>query len=79
MRIHIFHQKGYWFKIQMEFLWPILAKIELICQQPQMSGAHPSSGVPERMTGGSDGVVWLWWCHEGKTTYVVADTFASST
>ena len=36
----------------MEFLWPILAKIELICQQTQVSGAHPSSGVPERMTGG---------------------------
>ena len=38
----------------MEFPWPIFAKIELICQQPQVSGAHPSSGVPERMTGG-------WW------------------
>ena len=38
----------------MEFLWPILAKIELICQQPQVNGAHPRSGVPERMTGG-------WW------------------
>ena len=53
-RIDIFHQKVYWFKIRMEFLWPILAKIELICQQPRVSGAHPSSGVPERMTGG-------WW------------------
>ena len=31
-----------------------MAKIELICQQPQESGAHPSSEVPERMTGG-------WW------------------
>ena len=38
----------------MEFLWPILAKIELICQQTQVSGVNPSSGVPERMTGG-------WW------------------
>ena len=38
----------------MEFLWPILAKIELICQQPQVGGAHPSSGVLEMMTGG-------WW------------------
>ena len=38
----------------MEFLWPILAKIELICQQTQVSGANPSSGVPERMAGG-------WW------------------
>ena len=25
-----------------------------------MSGAQPSSGVPEGMTG-ADGVVWLWW------------------
>ena len=38
----------------MEFLWPILAEIELIGQQPQVSGANPTSGVPERMTGG-------WW------------------
>ena len=38
----------------MEFLWPILAKMELICQQTQVSGVNPSSGVPERMTGG-------WW------------------
>ena len=53
-RIDIFHQKGYWLKIRMEFLRPILAKIKLICQQPQVSGAHPSSGVPERMTRG-------WW------------------
>ena len=36
----------------MEFLWPILAKIELICQQTQVTGAHPSWGVPERMTEG---------------------------
>ena len=43
----------------MEFLWPILAKIKLICQQPQVSEAHPSSVVPERVTG-ADGVVWLW-------------------
>ena len=50
--IDIFNQKGYWFKIRIEFLWPILAKIELICQQPQVSGAHPSSEVPQRMTGG---------------------------
>ena len=38
----------------MEFLWSILAKIELFCQQTQVSGANPSSWVPERMTGG-------WW------------------
>ena len=28
--IDISHNKGYWFKIQMEFLWPISAKMELI-------------------------------------------------
>ena len=54
VRFNICHQKGYWLKIQMEFLRPILAKIELICQQPQVTGAHPSSGVLERMTG-------CWW------------------
>ena len=52
--INIFHKKGHWFKIWMEFLRPLLAKIESICQQPQVSGTHPSSGVPERMT-------WGWW------------------
>ena len=42
----------------MEFSWPILAKIELICQQPampQLSDVHPNSEVPERMAGGSRG------------------------
>ena len=34
--IDTFHKKGYSFKIWMEFLWPLLAKIELICQQPAM-------------------------------------------
>ena len=50
--------KGYWFKIRMEFLRPISAKIKLICQQPttpQFSGVHPSSGVLQRMPGGSQG------------------------
>ena len=44
----------------MEFLWPILAKIELICQQTQVSGVNPSSGVPERMTGGWWGGLAMW-------------------
>ena len=35
--IKICHNKGYWFKIRMEFLRPILAKIEPISQQPAMS------------------------------------------
>ena len=30
--INTFYKKGYWFKIWMEFLRPLLAKIELICQ-----------------------------------------------
>ena len=60
-RINIFHQKGYWFKIRMEFLWPILAEIELIGQQPQVSGANPTSGVPERMTGGWWGGLAMHW------------------
>ena len=54
--IDIFHKKGYWFKIRTEFLRPILAKIELICQQPAMTqwggvqgGKPASSGVLERM------------------------------
>ena len=42
----------------MEFLRPILAKIELICQQPQVSGAQP---VLRCRIGclGADEVVWL--------------------
>ena len=49
-------------RTDLKFIWSfykqILAKIELICQQPtmpQVSGAQPSSGVPERMAGGSQG------------------------
>ena len=38
--INIFQKKECWFKIRMEFLRPILAKIELICQQPAMTKAH---------------------------------------
>ena len=47
--IDIFHRKGYWFKIPMEFLRPILAKIELICQQPtmpQLSGVQEVASQP---------------------------------
>ena len=54
--INTFHKKGHWFK--MELLWLTLAKIELICQHPtmsQLSGVHPSSGVLEKMAGGSQG------------------------
>ena len=42
-QINTFHKKGYWFKIWMEFLRSLLAKIELICQQlamPQLSGVE---------------------------------------
>ena len=41
--IDTFHKKGDWFKIWMEFLRPLLAKIELICLQlamPQLSGVQ---------------------------------------
>ena len=47
--INIFHEKGYWFKIWMEFLWPLLAKIELICQQlamPQLIGVEGVASQP---------------------------------
>ena len=40
--------EGYRFKIRMEFLRPVLAKIELICQQPvlpQLSGVHATARV----------------------------------
>ena len=57
--INIFLQKEYWFKIWMEFLRPVLAKIELIWQQSAMSrpigaqvGALASCGVLDRMAGG---------------------------
>ena len=60
--INTFHKKGYWFKIWMEILRPLLAKIELICQQPAMpqlrvgSKGYPDSpGVQDRMAGGSWG------------------------
>ena len=47
--INTFHQKGYWFKIWMEFLRPLLAKIELIRQQlamPQLSGVEGVASQP---------------------------------
>ena len=47
--INTFHKKGYWFKIWMEFLRPLLAKIELICQQlamPQLSGVEGVASQP---------------------------------
>ena len=47
--INIFHNNGYWFKIWMEFLRPLLLKIELICQQlamPQLSGVERVSSQP---------------------------------
>ena len=66
-QINIFHKKGYWFKILMDFWWPILAKIDLICQQPAVShwggvqeGTTASSGVLERMAEGSHGVLAIW-------------------
>ena len=67
--INTFHKKGYWFKIGIKFLWPILAKIELIHHQPtmtQLSGVYTSSGVLERMAGGLWGGLAM--THELLTT-----------
>ena len=58
--IDIFQKKGYWFKIRMDFLRPMLAKIELICQQPALTikahwghwGELASCGVLDGMAGG---------------------------
>ena len=47
--INISQKKGYWFKIWMEFFRPLLAKIELICQQlamPQLSGVEGVASQP---------------------------------
>ena len=47
--INIFRKRGYWFKIRMEFLRPLLAKVELICQQPAMprlSGVQGEASQP---------------------------------
>ena len=41
--------KGYWFKIWMEFLRPLLAKMESICQKlamPQLSGVEGVASQP---------------------------------
>ena len=61
-QIDIFHKKGYWFEIWMEFLWQLLAKIELICQQLAMGwkGWPASPGVQDRMAGGSWGGLAMW-------------------
>ena len=48
-QINTFHKKVYWFKIWMEVLRPLLAKIELICQQlamPQLSGVEGVASQP---------------------------------
>ena len=41
-----FVKKGYWFKIRMEFLRPLFAKIKLICQQPAMPQLSGFQGEP---------------------------------
>ena len=64
--INISHKKGYWYKIGMEFLRPLLAKIELICQQlaiPQLSGVE---GVASQPWGaGQDGWGLMGWSGYG--------------
>ena len=49
--INISHKKRYWFKILMEFLRPLLAKIELICQQLAMSQLSGVEGVASQSWG----------------------------
>ena len=49
--IDTFDTKGYWFKIWMEFSWPLLAKIELICQQPAMPQLSGVVGVASQPWG----------------------------
>ena len=63
--IDISYKKGYWSKIRMEFLRPILAKTALICEQPAMlqwggvQGGKPASfGVLERMMTSSNGDIF---------------------
>ena len=64
--VNIFHKKGYWFKIRMEFLRPILAKIELICQQPAISQRGGVQGVSQPALGywigwlSARAVFWVW-------------------
>ena len=41
--------KGCWFKIRMEFLWPLLAKMEEVCLEPaipQLSGVQRVASQP---------------------------------
>ena len=49
--INISDKKGYWFKIWMEFLRPLLAKIELICQQLAMPQLSRFEGVASQPWG----------------------------
>ena len=51
VHINIFHKSGLWFKFPMEFLRPILAKIELICQQPAMPLLSGIQGVTSQSFG----------------------------
>ena len=65
IHLNIFQKKGYWFKIWMEFLRPILVKIELICLQPAMTRPIGVIGVLSPAVGrwirlGADEVFWVW-------------------
>ena len=77
-----FIRRGTDIKIWMEFLQPILAKIELICQQPtmpQLSGVHPSSGVRKRMAGGSQGGLAMYnICFLANIYHFIATIFSQS-
>ena len=57
MLISISHKKGNWIKIRMEVLRPLLAKIELIWQQPAMIRLSGVQGVASQSWG--VGIGWL--------------------
>ena len=69
VHINLFQKKGYWYKIRMGFLRPILVKIELICEQPAMTRPTRVKGVPSPTVGcwigwlGADAVFWIWLEH----------------
>ena len=75
VHIDIFHQKGYRFKIRMEFLQPILVKIELIYQQPAMTRPTGVIWVVSPAMGcwigwlGADAVIWI--CKRWKTHWPI--------
>ena len=81
VHIDIFHQKWYRFKIRMEFLQPILVKIELIYQQPAMTRPTGVIWVVSPAMGcwigwlGADAVIWI--CKRWKTHWPIKKKMTS--